>query len=59
MVRMGDDYAGCLQLAGWPDMVRKKLKAGEDVMLMDPMCGSGTFLIEGVRFCQTLPLSVP
>jgi len=46
--------AGCLQLAGWPDMVRKKLKAGEDVMLMDPMCGSGTFLIEGALMAMNV-----
>lgn len=32
--------AGLLQLAGWPK------KAAEGIALVDPMCGSGTFLIE-------------
>jgi 23S rRNA G2445 N2-methylase RlmL len=34
--------SGCLYLAGWD----KKAQQGSDLVLADPMCGSGTFLIE-------------
>ena len=42
--------AGMLSLAGWPDMLEEWQRdpAGSPPpVLIDPMCGSGTFLIEG------------
>eukprot|EP00959_Pyramimonas_sp_CCMP1952_P324199 6785215-Pyramimonas_sp.AAC.1 len=43
--------AGCLSLAGWPplDPTSRGWRKGEEpppVILLDPMCGSGTVLVE-------------
>ena len=42
--------AGMLSLAGWPQMLsdwRRDPERSPPPVLIDPMCGSGTFLIEG------------
>ena len=38
--------AGILLLSGWRDIARGASGDGEDVVLVDPMCGSGTLLSE-------------
>ncbi|KAL4551698.1 hypothetical protein Ndes2526B_g05966 [Nannochloris sp. 'desiccata'] len=40
--------AGCLYLAGWDKKAQQAQQggAGDQLVLADPMCGSGTFLIE-------------
>jgi len=42
--------AGCLVLAGWPEMAA----ADPEALLLDPMCGSGTFLIEGAMMARRI-----
>jgi len=39
--------AALLTRAGWPSLIEKSRSTGERVALIDPMCGSGTLLIEG------------
>lgn len=39
--------AAVLIRAGWPRMLEEAKQSGEAVSLVDPMCGSGTLLIEG------------
>ncbi|KXZ42082.1 hypothetical protein GPECTOR_209g410 [Gonium pectorale] len=43
--------AGVLALAGWPQLV-EEAGDGEDLVLADPMCGSGTLLIEAALMAR-------
>lgn len=40
--------AALLMRAGWPSIASTELESGQNPLLYDPMCGSGTLLIEGV-----------
>ena len=46
--------AAILLRAGWPERVRAAAAKGERTALADPMCGSGTFLIEGVMMAANI-----
>ncbi len=46
--------AAILMRAGWPQRVKEAAEKGERTALVDPMCGSGTFLIEGVMMAANL-----
>lgn len=39
--------AAVLYRAGWPQTVQQHLDQGQTLMLADPMCGTGTLLLEG------------
>lgn len=38
--------AAALIRAGWPELIAKSFSESKKIALIDPMCGSGTFLIE-------------
>jgi len=46
--------AGVLLMAGWQDMAGPE-GLGNDAVLADPMCGSGTLLLEGALIARNVP----
>lgn len=44
--------AGLLSMSGWPALMENKKK--EDIRFFDPMCGSGTFLIEAMMIAADM-----
>ncbi|MFL0809518.1 MAG: bifunctional 23S rRNA (guanine(2069)-N(7))-methyltransferase RlmK/23S rRNA (guanine(2445)-N(2))-methyltransferase RlmL [Agarilytica sp.] len=47
--------AAILYRAGWPALVEKAEKENKKIALVDPMCGSGTFIIEGLMIAANYP----
>lgn len=46
--------AAVLMRAGWPKLVARSLETKERIGLLDPMCGSGTFLIEAAMMAANI-----
>jgi len=47
--------AALLIRAGWPERVQNCLAADQPPLLIDPMCGSGTLLIEAALMAENIP----
>eukprot|EP00803_Ostreobium_quekettii_P011429 evm.model.scf_1198EXC.3 EVM.evm.TU.scf_1198EXC.3 scf_1198EXC:29856-37483(+) len=47
--------AGILYLAGWDKLVEETLDSSTGPVLVDPMCGSGTFLVEAAMMARAVP----
>jgi len=47
--------AGILYLAGWDEIAEEKRHTSTGAVFVDPMCGSGTFLVEASMMARCVP----